>query len=316
MAECLVFGGNGFIGSHLVDALVEDGHEVTIFDRFSDDRNNVTPGAHVRLIRGDFLLRSDIAKAVQGADYVFHFITTTQPITSENNPLVDIDTNVRGSVVLFEECAAAGVKKVVFASTGGSIYGDNSSERMSEDTMPKPVSPYAIGKLAIENYLRYFGRKHGLASVVYRISNPYGERQSLNAQQGVIPIFLQRIARGEPVTVMGDGTMVRDYVHVRDLVRMIARSFMVAEQDIYNVGNGQGSSVNDLVSAMSAVVGHPIEVERREVPPTFVHTAVLDTSRFINEFGAEHTVGLEEGIRRTWDYVQSQMGSARQKKAS
>jgi UDP-glucose 4-epimerase len=303
MSKCLVLGANGFIGSHLVDALVAGGHTVRAFDRFHNDETNFFSSKKVEIVAGDFLNRDGLSKSLEGIDYVFHFISTTTPITSENDPLVDIETNIRMSVQLFEECVSAGVKKVIFASTGGAIYGDNSSEHVTEDVLPLPVSPYAIGKLSIEHYLRYFAKKRGLDSVIFRISNPYGERQSLNAKQGVIPIFLQHIYRDEPITVLGDGSMIRDYIYVKDVAQLIVSSFASATQPVYNLGSGQGVSVNELVTTIQKIVPHNLQVEHKENLTTFVDKIVLDTTRFTTEFGNIKALSLEEGIRNTWQYV-------------
>lgn len=310
MSKCLVLGGNGFLGSHLVDALVEGGHEVRAFDRFKEGRHAFMSNDHIEIMPGDFLNRADLAKALSGIEYVFHFISTTTPATSENDPLIDIETNVRMSVELFEECVAAGVKKVVFASTGGAIYGSNSSEHVSEEVLPEPISPYAIGKLSIEHYLHYFAMRRGLQSTVYRISNPYGERQSLAAKQGVIPIFLQRIAQGEPITVLGDGSMVRDYIYVKDMAQMIADSFTTASQGLYNLGSGHGVSVNELVDVIRDIVPGDIRVEYAEKPSTFVDKIVLDTSRFTEEFGIAPRTELAKGIDMTWEYVSNTIAAS------
>lgn len=307
MSKCLVLGGNGFLGSHLVDALIEHGHEVRAFDRFKEGKHTFSANEHVDIMPGDFLNRADLTKALQDIEYVFHFISTTTPIASENDPLIDIETNIRMSVELFEECVKANIKKVVFASTGGAIYGSNSSEHVSEAVLPLPISPYAIGKLSIEHYLRYFATKRGLESVVFRISNPYGERQSLAAKQGVIPIFLQHIAKNEPITVLGDGTMVRDYIYVKDMAQMIAQSFASTTQDIYNLGSGQGVSVNELVETIGGIVPNEIQITHQDNPPTFVEKIVLDTSRFTEEFGIVPKTDLADGIKKTWQYVENAM---------
>lgn len=307
MAKCLVLGANGFLGSHLVDSLADAGHEIVAFDRFDanlEPRFQASP--NVQLLTGDFLNRHDLHQAVQGMDYVFHFISTTTPVTAENDPLIDIETNVKMSVELFEECAQAKVKKVVFPSTGGAIYGNlDTNEPLSETTLPQPVSPYAIGKLTIEHYLRYFERKFGLQSVVYRISNPYGERQSLVSKQGVIPIFLQKILGDEPLTIFGNGSMVRDYIYIEDATNMIAKTFVDAKLPLYNLGMGQGASINELIEIMKKIVGKPIKTESQENLSTFVDHVVLDTGRFKSEFSIAPKVSLEEGIRKTWEYVQT-----------
>lgn len=302
MARCLVLGANGFIGSHLVDSLVEQGHTVRAFDRFSGD---VLFQEHpnVEIVSGDFLNRGDITDALKDIEYVFHFISTTTPATAENDPLIDISTNIRMSVELFEECVEAGVKRVIFASTGGAIYGEGDNPHKEED-LPLPVSPYAIGKLTIEHYLRYFRVKHGLDSVVLRISNPYGERQSFHRKQGVIPIFLENIYRGKPLTILGDGSMVRDYIYVKDVATIAASIFDKETQNkTYNVGSGQGVTVNELVSVVERVSNKTAEIESRPAPTTFLHEVVLDTSRFTNEFGVLTQTTLEDGMRATYAYI-------------
>src|SRR5438270_6907987 len=189
MSKCLVLGANGFIGSHLVDSLVKQGYTIRAFDRFGDRPTNFLSSDNVETYTGDFLNRADLADALKDTDFVFHLVSTTTPATAENDPLVDIDTNVHNTIQLLEECVEAKIKRIFFASTGGAVYGDiDTSEPIDECTNPQPVSPYAIGKLTIEHYLRYFNRKFGLQTLTFRISNPYGERHSPINRQGVIPI--------------------------------------------------------------------------------------------------------------------------------
>jgi UDP-glucose 4-epimerase len=307
MSKCLVLGANGFLGSHLVDHLVGAGHDVRAFDRYPDDKARFEPSQKVEKVAGNFLNRQDLADALEGVEYVFHFISTTTPISSDNDPLIDVETNIRMSIELLQECVNKGVKKVVFASTGGAIYGLNSSENVGETIVPQPVSPYAIGKLTIEHYMRYFAKKHGLQGLVYRISNPYGERQSLAAKQGVIPIFLQHIAKDEPITILGDGSMVRDYIYVKDVARLITDSFESASQDLYNLGSGSGHTINQIVDVMKQVVGQDFKIEHRENLATFVDKIVLNPNRFIEEFNLRPEVSLEDGINATWQYVTGQL---------
>jgi UDP-glucose 4-epimerase len=303
VAKCLILGANGFIGSHLTDALVEDGNAVRAFGRFRNGELRFNSNSNIEIFEGDFLNRDDISRAVDGMDYVFHFISSTTPATAENDPMIDIDTNVKMSIILFEECVQKKVKKVIFASTGGAIYGGYSGEPMPETIPPQPVSPYAIGKLTIEHYLRYFNKKFGLDSLVYRISNPYGERHVLNSKQGVINIFLEQIAKSQPITILGDGGMVRDYIYVSDIANMITGSFKDAKQDLYNLGSGHGLSVNNLVENIGKIVERPIEKNYLPAPSTFVNKVVLNTDRFQEEFSIRPSVDIEEGIRRTWEYI-------------
>lgn len=300
MADVLVVGGNGFIGSHLVDALSEGDHRVTAFDRFSTGAPTFTSAA-VRMLPGDFLSRSDLEAAVRGHEVVFHFLATTSPATAEADPTLDIRTNVIQTVELLSACASAGVRHVYFASTGGAIYGPQERSDFSESQPTLPISPYGIGKLTIEHYLRYFRAKHGLRSTSLRISNPYGTRQHPNRKQGLIPIALRQIARGESVTRYGDGSMVRDYIYVDDLVRMIVPLVDVdPTHEVYNLGSGRGSSVTEVLEAIGRVTGSPVRVHEIPTPPTFVDRVVLDVSRFDEEFGIVVPTPLEEGIAATW----------------
>ncbi|MCY7304228.1 MAG: NAD-dependent epimerase/dehydratase family protein, partial [Thermoleophilia bacterium] len=236
MARVLVIGGNGFIGSHVVDGLVGAGHDVTVFDRFSTG-HRLFDSTSVSQVVGDFLNRHDVAKAVAGHDVVLHFLSATTPMTAHHDPSLDITTNVAPTVELLRVCVAAGVERVIFASTGGAIYGPQGKSEYTEDDHALPVSPYGIGKLAIERYLAYFSATEGLRSVSLRISNPYGPRQHLNRKQGLIPIALRQIFQGLPVRRFGDGSMVRDYVFVQDLVAMIL-PFVVEppRHSLYNLG--------------------------------------------------------------------------------
>ncbi len=303
MARCLIVGANGFLGSHLLDELVRRGHEVTAFDRFSA-RDVAWDAPDVERRSGDFLNRADVAAAVAGQEYVFHFISTTTPASAENDPSMDARTNIASSIDLFELCVDAGVRKVYFASTGGAIYGDQPGALLSEQALPQPVSPYAIGKLAIEGYLQYFARKYDLDSVAFRISNPYGPRQRSGKVQGVIPIFLRQVLAGQPVTVFGDGAMVRDYVFVEDAVSMVADTVgTAAEHNLYNIGSGTGTSVLDLLSVIEDVTGRTPQVAFAPTPATFLEHTVLDTTRFTSEFGRSPLLGLHEGIERTWSSI-------------
>ena len=304
MVKCLVLGGNGFIGSHLVDSLVGQGHQVRAFDRFGDRLVNFTASENVETFAGNFLNRSDLSDAMDGCDYVFHLVSTTTPATAENDPLIDLDSNVRMSVELFEECVEHKIKKVFFASTGGAIYGDTDHKGLlSEKVTPQPVSPYAIGKLTIEHFLRYFNRKHGLQTLTFRISNPYGERHSPANRQGVIPIFLHHIANDEPITVLGDGSMIRDYLYVKDVAELIAKTFENAKLPLYNLGSGLGVSINQLIETIKSVTGKTIQIDNQPKPATFVQEVVLDTSLFKGEFGLKPETTLEDGVQKTWEYV-------------
>jgi len=312
VAKCLVLGANGFIGSHLVDALVARGHEVRAFDRFSS-RTLYNDAKSVEQFSGDFLNKADLTESLRGMEYVFHFISTTTPATAENDPLIDVETNIRMSIELFSACVETKVKRVLFASTGGAIYGGNGEQPHLETDLPLPVSPYAIGKLTIEHYLRYFKVKHGLDSVTFRISNPYGERQPLHRKQGVIPIFLENMLRNNPITILGDGSMVRDYIYIKDVAAMIATMFdKDVQENVYNLGSGKGVTVQELAAAAEGATGMRAKVQYQPTPSTFVQRVILNTDRFENEFGCKPETSLEEGLSATVAYIQHELAHERE----
>ena len=300
MAECLVLGGNGFLGSSLVDELVLAGHRVTAFDRFS--RETAYDADGVRQVRGDLQDPDAVRPALDGIDTVFHFGGATTPASSLRDPLAEVQREVVTTVTLLESAVAAGVRRVVFASTGGAIYGDVGPEPASETTAPAPKSPYGIGKLAVEGFLRFYHDAHGIDTVALRISNPYGPRQSPEREQGLIPIILRRLESGQPITVYGDGGMLRDYVFAPDVARQAA-SFADAphEHDVYNLGSGVAHSVREVVELAASITGRESVIEHREVPTGFVERSLLDVSRLDAEFGRTARVSLPEGIRITWE---------------
>lgn len=307
MAKCLVLGANGFIGSHLVDSLVAAGHMVRAFDRFGDNTVSFNKSDRVEVMAGNYLNKADLLTAVSGMEYVFHFISTTTPATSEDNPLIDINTNIYMSVELFDVCQKEKVKRVIFASSGGSIYGTGEGAHRETDLV-QPVSPYAIGKLTIEHYLRYFRVKHGLESLVLRISNPYGERQAPHAKQGVIPIFIENILLGNPIAIYGDGSMERDYIYVKDVADIATRLF---DRDLayntYNIGSGDSESVNEIVEILETVANRQLTKEYKAQPATFLQKVALDTGRLKEELEDMRLIDLREGIEKTYEYLQKEI---------
>lgn len=308
-----VLGANGFIGRHLAVALAEEDPDrlVRAFGFYTDSEldNPSHPFANhsnIDIIRGDFLNLHDVENAVQGSSYVFHLVSTTNPATSSEDPFIDINTNLRASVELFQICARHKVKRVIFPSSGGTIYGNADKPVIDEDTVPRPISPYGITKLCIENYLRFFKVAHQLDYVVYRIANPYGHGQNIKGKQGVIPIFINNILSKKPLTIYGDGSMVRDYIYIDDLIKMIMASYnQPCLYSEYNLGSGSGIDVNSIVNALQSTVGDAVEINYVKSPSTFVEKIVLDTSRFEKEFSVRADTSIKEGVALTWEYVKN-----------
>lgn len=305
MTRCLILGGNGFIGSHLAEGLVARGYEVTVFDSFRHGYDNISGIIDdVSIIKGDFQKESDLVEALKGADYVFHYISATSPATSFEDPVYDIESNVLASVKLFRIAAKMGAKKMVFPSSGGTIYGEAESFPIKETAPLSPIQPYAISKLAIERYLSYFNCVHNLDYLVVRYSNPFGERQSPYGKQGAIPIFLKKVQSRQMPVIYGDGTMVRDYIYIKDAVdATIALVEKKTEEKIFNVGSGEGTSLNELLRLISEVSGIEIKPEYAQASGLYISKVVLDISRVHEETGWMPKTTLAKGIRKTWDWI-------------
>ncbi len=298
--RCLVIGANGFVGSHLIDELVEAGYTVRAFDRFRSPARFM-PSKKIETVPGDIFDDIAILEALEGVDYVFHSFSATTPFTSDSDPYSDITLNLLRNVQLFEKSVEAKIKKFVFVSSGGAVYGSTAEHsRVSEMDVPQPVSPYGIGKLGADYYLAYFNRKYGLEYVSYRLTNPYGPRQLSRHNQGVIPTFIDRIQAGKPLTVYGDGSSSRDYIFVRDATKMMVDSFIrPTKQNVYNIGSGRQTSLNDIITAIEVALGAKANVMRKEVPKTFLQKSEVSIDRFVQEFGMPPDTPLEIGLQKT-----------------
>lgn len=311
MSKITVLGANGFIGKNLVKSLAASNDDTIVaFDRFSSYQHEASHPfnqyGNVSILPGDFFSKTDVSNAVEGSDYVFHLISTTNPAIANDDPFMDVETNIKPSVELFQACTEHNVKKLVFLSSGGTVYGDVDSDSIGETTLAEPRSPYGISKLTIEHYLRYFKYVNGLDYVVYRVANPYGTGQNIHGKQGVIPIFMNHIIEDQPITIYGDGEMVRDYIYINDLIDMIVGSYTKNNgHNEYNLGSGQGKSVNEIVAALEKCTGKAIQTNTAPIPSTFIDRSVLNISRFTSEFGITPHTSLESGIARTWEYVKA-----------
>lgn len=305
--KALVIGGNGFIGSHLVELLLEESTEVRVFDRYPNRFGQ--PVAGVEYIVGDMGNHGEAAHAVKGVDWVFHLAYTTLPETSNDDPVYDVRSNVVDTLQLLQECCAQGVKKVVFISSGGTVYGVPKTVPIHEDHSTEPICSYGITKLTIEKYLALFQRVHGLEYVVARLSNPYGERQNPQAKQGAVGVFLGRIARGEKLTIWGDGEVVRDYVYIKDACKALisAAKYKPGATDprIFNVGSGAGCSLNELVDALRKVVDARVEVEYTASRVLDVPANVLDVSLAKKHLNWSPTTTMDDGLRCSWNWIKS-----------
>lgn len=301
----VIFGGAGFIGSHLTEELLDHGWPVRVFDKSRGDwRNLAAVRTQVERIEGDFVNRVDVRKALHGCGTVIHLVSATLPSSSNENPAYDIEANVIASLNLLEEVRKAGVGRVLFISSGGTVYGPAVCLPIDEDHPTEPACSYGIGKLVIEKYLALYQRLHGLSSAVLRFSNPYGERQNPAAAQGAVAVFLGRVQRGEPIDLWGDGSAVRDYLYIQDGVRAFRLVMENPEASgVYNVGRGEGTSLLELIEAIRRVTGMPVQVNHLSGRPLDVPANVLDSGRLARAVGWSANTDLDAGLARTWAWM-------------
>jgi len=299
--KCVVLGGAGFIGSHLVERLLAAGHAVRVFDLHDPGPAGGFPRRRdIEWVSGNFLDPADVRRAVSGCAAAFHLVSTTLPKSSNEDPASDVESNVVGTLRLLETWRREGGGKVVFVSSGGTVYGVPRTVPITEEHPTHPISSYGITKLAIEKYLELYRVLHGVDYCVLRLANPYGERQRVASGQGAVTTFLQRAHRGEPIEIWGDGRVVRDYLYVGDVADALVRALdHKGERRVINIGSGVGRDLNQIVTAIERVLGRPVE-RRHQAGRVFdVPANVLDIGLARAELGWQPATAFEDGLART-----------------
>ena len=301
----LITGGAGFIGSSVADGYLADGHDVVVVDDLSaGSPANVSRRArfHHVDVRSAAL---DAVFAAERPEIVSHHAAQVSVRRSVEEPIVDAEINVLGSLNVLETARRHGVRRVIFASTGGAIYGEIDGDTPADEGHPcRPRSPYAIAKLAVEHYVDSYRMTGGLETVVLRYANVYGPRQDPHGEAGVIAIFIQRVLAGLTPVIYGDGEQVRDFVYVGDVVRANLAALAVATDGptVMNIGTGRGTSVNTLWQALAAVAQPGVGPYHEPARAGDILRSVLDPARARAVLGWQPEVTLEDGLRRTWEW--------------
>jgi UDP-glucose 4-epimerase len=317
MTSVLVTGGAGFIGSHLVDRLLAEGHRVTVLDDLSRGRmENLAqarraPDRHLRFQRCN-LVTEPLAPLVARADaeVVFHLAAQIDPRRSVDDPTGDATTNIIGTIHLLEACRLAGTRKVVFASSGGSIYGDPPAEALpiDEDHPGHPANPYGAAKCAAEEYLHTYYALYGLDFTSLAVGNVYGPRQDPRAAAGVVALFGARMLAGHGVTIYGDGKQTRDFVFIDDVVQAFVLAMDRASRLRCNVGSGQPISINQLYDELVELTGYDQEPYYAAERPGEPRRVALDIDRARRTLGWRPWTALPEGLSATLEWLRRATG--------
>lgn len=306
--KILITGGAGFIGSNIADRYLELGHEVVIVDNLvTGQRENIPPAATFYVIDITDKALAEVFEK-ERPDVVSHQAAQMDVRKSVADPIYDATVNVLGSLNVLENSVKHGVKKFIFASTGGAIYGEQDYFPADEEHPLRPLSPYGITKLTTEKYLYFYQHTYGLKYTILRYANVYGPRQNPHGEAGVVAIFTTRMLKGEQPIINGDGLQTRDYTYVGDVVKANELALTGGDNRIYNVGTGVETDVNTLFRLLRELTGANIKEVHGEAKPGEQRRSVLDNSRIRKELGWEPSVTLEEGLRRTVAFFREKFG--------
>jgi UDP-glucose 4-epimerase len=299
--KVLVIGGNGFIGSRLVTRLRTAGDVVRVADLGKPRADFEWSGVDYRQL--SLADGEAVTQALVGMDVVFHCASSTVPSTSNLDPVRDIEQNLVGAVNLLEAMRKSAVRRIVYLSSGGTVYGHPTIVPVPETHDLNPISSYGVVKVAIEKYLFMYQSLYGIEPVILRPSNPYGPGQLPTGLQGLIASFLGKVAVGEVLPIWGDGEVVRDYLYIDDLVDMLFVAAHHTATGIFNVGSGQGHSVNHIVGVIAEVTQRDTKVLRMESRSFDVRRVVLDISQAREVFGWTPRTELPDGMMQAWAWI-------------
>ena len=302
--KVLVTGGAGFIGSHVVDRLVEEGHQVVIVD-------NLATGKRKNVNRAASLYKTDITSRRlervfrnERPNIVLHLAAQISVRRSVDDPVFDAQVNVLGTMNVLQQAVRYGCRKVVFSSSGGAIYGEQETFPAAESHATNPLSPYGISKLCGEHYLSYFQRTSGIPVVSLRYANVYGPRQDPEGEAGVIAIFIQKMLNNEQPIINGNGRQTRDFVFVDDVAEANLAAMGQDAHGVYNVGTGAETSVNELFRMLAGLTGSPAKEVHGPAKPGEQLRSVVDSSKIKQELGWDVKMDLTEGLKQTVEFFQ------------
>lgn len=301
--KVLVIGGNGFIGSHLIDQLLLDGHDIRVFDIAYERYRKPLSNVDYRISTLDNI--PDLYEALLGIDIIFHLASSTVPSTSNIDTVSDINKNLIPTLNLLNLMVKLGISRIVYFSSGGAIYGFPKTIPIPEDHSLHPISSYGVVKATVEMYLYLYQRIHNIRPLIIRPSNPFGPRQGHYMAQGVISTFLRKVKLNESLIIFGDGNSKKDYIYINDLITTCSKLSFSNETGIFNIGSGSCYSVNEIITVIQNITGKEIFTVNSEVQKYDVDHFELDITRLKQVIGIHDFIPLNDGIEKTWNWIKN-----------
>jgi len=290
----LIIGGNGFIGSHLVEILKNE-HQVTVFDRSPNQFLAESPG--VEYVYGNFSDTDLLSLTLKNKNVVYHLLSTTVPFTANQDPIFDIQSNLIDTVKLLDMVIERNIERFIYASSGGTVYGNSQYIPIDEKHPCNPVGSYGIIKNTIEQYIQMYARRNKFSYLIVRPSNPYGPRQNYKGNQGLISKLIYHGISQEKFTIWGDGSAIRDYIFIDDLTNFLKIAGLSNESGIFNIGSGTGKSINEIILLLSDIIENMPPIIYTDKNNSFVEKVVLDIKHSNEKFDWTPKITLEEGLR-------------------
>jgi UDP-glucose 4-epimerase len=294
----LILGGSGFIGSNLVKALCVSNIKVKVLNLGA---NPLPPSPNLEYIEGSFLDKKVLEKALDGVTIVYHLISTTNPSSSNLNPVADIETNLIGLIGLLDLMVVKKIHRIVFLSSGGTVYGEPLCTPIDIHHSLRPICSYGVVKVAMENYLNMYSHLYGIKPTILRVANPYGPGQSSKKGQGVIADFMHKINARNTIKIWGDGSSVRDYIYIDDLISLCIKVCKSEVIGTFNVGSGSGISLKQIISSIELITGKKASIDYMKARRFDVKSVVLDISETKDVFSWSLTYDLHQGIKKYYE---------------
>jgi len=296
----LIIGGNGFIGSHLVETLKNE-HQVTVFDRSPNQFLGESPG--VEYIYGNFSNTDLLSLTLKNKNVVYHLLSTTVPFTANKDIIFDIQSNLIDTVKLLDMVIERGIERFVYASSGGTVYGNPQYIPMDEKHPCNPVGSYGIIKNTIEQYIQMYARRNKFSFLIVRPSNPYGPRQNYKGNQGLISKLIYHGISQEKFTIWGDGSAIRDYIFIDDLTNFLKIAGLSKDSGIFNIGSGTGKSIDEIILLLSDITENMPPIIYTDNNGNFVEKVILDIKHSMEKFDWTPKVTLEEGLNLHYKWM-------------